>query len=80
MAILDVNSLPDGLLTEVEKTVWPYLKEKLAPLAWNWYDNNKDDKITKIFGVYTVTVGSFGLVEFAIKEIFGDRPPVLASI
>jgi hypothetical protein len=73
MAILDVNKLPPGLLTTIEQTVWPSIKEKLNPIVWAWFDSNKNDKVTKIFGIYTVTVGSFGIVEFAIKEIFGDE-------
>ena len=74
MALLDVNSLPDGLLTEVEKTVWPYLKEKLNPIVWKWYEDNKDDKITSFLKIYTIRIGSFGIAEFVINHLFGPRP------
>ena len=77
MALLDKQSLPPGFLTELEQTVWPYLKEKFNPIVWKWYDDNKDDKFTTFLKFYTIRLGSFGIVEFAIKHIFGDRPPVL---
>jgi len=71
--ILDKQNLPPGLLTTIEETVWPVLREKFNPIVWKWYDANKDDKITKIFGIYTVTVGSFGIAAFVISRIIGDR-------
>lgn len=71
MSAVDTKSLPPGLLTEVEQAVWPSIKEKLAPIVWGWYRNHQDDRVTKLFGVYTVTVSSFGLVNYALTEIFG---------
>ena len=74
MSALDTESLPAGLLTAVEETIWPDIKAKLAPIVWSWYSNHKDDKVTTLFKVYTVTVSSFGLVDYALTEIFGTAP------
>jgi hypothetical protein len=72
MALLDKQSLPSGLLTTIEEAVWPAIKEKLNPIAWQWFENNKDKKITSIFGFYPIYWGSFGLVKLAIIDIFGS--------
>jgi hypothetical protein len=79
MSVVDAKSLPPSLLTEVEAAVWPAIQTKLAPLVWGWFGNHRDDKVTKLFGVYTVTVSSFGLVEYALTEIFGPKPVAPAA-
>lgn len=60
-------------LNSTEQALWVVMKDKLRPVIWQWYDEHKDQKVTKIFGVYTVTIGSFGIAEAIITHIFGAR-------
>lgn len=64
----------NGALVGLEKALWETLRQKLTPLAWAWYDAHKDQQVTKIFGVYTVRVGSFGIAEAIITNLLGPRP------
>lgn len=73
MALLDNNNLPPGLLTAIEQTIWNDIKPKLAPIAWAWFNEHKNDS-WKLFKFIPISVGSFGLVEFAITSLFGPDP------
>jgi hypothetical protein len=55
---------------------WEEIKKIVAPYVWSWYDEHKDMKVTKLFGVYTIRVGSFGIAEMVITAIFGARPAI----
>lgn len=59
---------------QVDLKGWDTIKPMVAPFVWSYYDQHKDDKVTKLFGFYTVTVGSFGIAEMLLTAIFGPRP------
>lgn len=73
------EALPPGLLTEIEQTLIDDLRAKLAPVAWSWYDNHKGDSVKRLFGVYTVSIGSFGIAEAVLTFIVGPRPTTAAT-
>jgi len=60
-------------LDGIEVALWETLKKKLNPVVYAWYDSHKDQKVTKILGIYTVTIGSFGIAVAIISHVFGPR-------
>lgn len=75
LSVVDQRFNTPGVLSSVERAVWPSIKEKLSPIVWAWYDVHRNDKVTKIFGIYTITISSFGVVKYALTEIFGVEHP-----
>jgi hypothetical protein len=67
-------TMPKAALNPAEQAVVDGLISKLAPYVWVWYEAHKDTKVTKIFGIYTVTIGSFGIAALIITQIFGSQP------
>jgi len=58
----------------IDVSGWETYKPVIAPLVWAWYDQHKNQKITKLFGIITITVSSFGIAEAVLTAIFGPRP------
>lgn len=61
-------------LNAIERGTWDVLKIKMLPYIWQWYDAHKNQKVTTILKVYTITIGSFGIAEAIITHLFGERP------
>lgn len=72
------NRMPRRLAAvPIDINGWEEIKKVVAPYVWSWYDEHKDQKVTRLFGFYTVRVGSFGIAEAVITSIFGPRPTAL---
>jgi len=55
---------------------WAKVAALFGPMVWAWFDQHKNQKVTKLFGFFTITIGSFGIAEQVITSIFGPRPSV----
>jgi hypothetical protein len=62
------------ILNEIEHTLWPMIKDKMRGPVWEWFDENKDRKVTTIFRVFPIYVGSFGIAAAVIGALIGPRP------
>ena len=73
MAELSAFQIDDGIMTEIERTIWTALKPKLCELAWRWYDANKDVTIVRFLG-FPIKYGSFGIASRTITALLGQHP------
>lgn len=63
----------DAATASIDVSGWEKMKALVNPAVWAWYDAHKDLKVTKVFGFFTITYGSFGILEMALTAIFGPR-------
>lgn len=73
MAELSTFAIDDGVLTQIERTIWAALKPKLCEMAWRWYDANKDVVIARFLGV-PIRYGTFGIASRTITALLGAHP------
>ena len=71
---IQMQAVNTSELDNLAQTMWNGVKPQLNPIVWKWYDAHKDQKVTTILKVYTVTIGSFGIAEAIITHLFGPRP------
>ena len=60
--------------SSLTKRLWDDVRKEVAPDIWKWYDDHKDVTVTKLFGMFTITYGSFGILASGLTAIFGPRP------
>lgn len=76
MAKFSLPASVEKALGEALVEGWDAIKTVLAPHVWEWFQNNKDVRIGRVFGMWPLYWGSFDLVKGAITAIFGDDPSV----